>query len=123
MNNKLQQKLFDRFPLMFKDKDLPLTETCMCWGIETGDGWYDLIFDTCLKLDKIVNKDFRFVQIKEKYGGLRMYFYGFYSDEVSKIISEAEDKSENICEVCGNVGKNREKNGWWKTRCNNCNFD
>ena len=51
MNNELQQKLFSEFPLLFRQKDLPKTETAMCWGICTGDGWYDLLYNLCKEIE------------------------------------------------------------------------
>jgi len=35
MKVELQQKLYDKYPLLFTDKDADMRTTCMCWGIET----------------------------------------------------------------------------------------
>jgi len=91
----------------------------MCWGIECGDGWYDLIRSLCLEI-KILDKDskVRAVQVKEKFGGLRFYIdYG--TEEIYNKIDMAEEISFSICEECGKPGKLR--NGeWLKTLCNDC---
>lgn len=34
MNIELQEKLFEKYPKIFRQKDLSMNETCMCWGIE-----------------------------------------------------------------------------------------
>ena len=34
MKKELQDKLYNDFPKIFKQKDLSMKETCMCWGIE-----------------------------------------------------------------------------------------
>lgn len=47
MKSELQEKLFSKYPKIFGDRTKPKTETCMCWGIETGCGWYDLIDVLC----------------------------------------------------------------------------
>ena len=47
MNSELEQKIFDKYPKIFGDRTKPKTETCMCWGLEVGDGWYDLIDVLC----------------------------------------------------------------------------
>ena len=47
MKTELQQKIFDKYPKIFGDRTKPMTETCMCWGLEVGDGWYDLIDILC----------------------------------------------------------------------------
>lgn len=120
MKQKLQEKLFKRFPTMFANKDLLPTESPMYWGIETGDGWFNLIWETCSRIEPLVGESFHFEQIKEKYGGLRMYYSGAITDEGEKIIEEAEEKSQTICEECGKPGENREINGWWATECGKC---
>jgi hypothetical protein len=56
-----------------------------------------------------------FDQIKEKFGGLRIYFSGG-DDYVSGVIGMAEDMSYKLCEVCGNKG-NANKSGWIATLC------
>jgi hypothetical protein len=50
MKQELQEKLFSKYPKIFGDRTKPMTETCMCWGIETGCGWYDLIDTLCESL-------------------------------------------------------------------------
>lgn len=47
MKPELQQKLFDKYPKIFGDRTKPMTETCMCWGLDVGDGWYDIIDTLC----------------------------------------------------------------------------
>ena len=47
MNNELQQKIFDKYPKIFRDHTKSPQETCMCWGLEVGDGWSDLIDILC----------------------------------------------------------------------------
>ena len=47
MKAELQQKLFSKYPKIFGDRTKPMTETCMCWGIETGCGWYEIIDTLC----------------------------------------------------------------------------
>jgi len=66
-----------------------------------------------------------FVQIKEKFGGLRIYVNS--SDlmeedykKVMKIIRNAEDKSYKTCETCGKEGRLRRK-GWMTVECDECN--
>ena len=52
MNKNLEQKLYSRFPLFFRDKDLGVSESCMARGIETSDGWYNLIYLMCLGIEE-----------------------------------------------------------------------
>lgn len=63
----------------------------------------------------------RAAQVKEKFGGLRFYMT-HYTDEMSALIREAEQKAEQTCEVCGVVGESR-GGGWIKTLCDSCATD
>lgn len=56
MNQELQNKLFEKYPKIFGQKDLPMTQTAMCWGISCGDGWYNIIDTLCSFLQGLVDK-------------------------------------------------------------------
>jgi hypothetical protein len=112
----------------------------MCWGCEVGNGWYELLSSVCWRIfqhekniedrkriladqpEKIKAEleyfPVKFDQIKEKYGGLRIYFTGG-DDYVDGIVSMAEEYSYKVCEVCGNSGKPN-KGGWITTLCESC---
>lgn len=96
---------------------------------DVGEGWYDLIAELSHKLEVMIveymkeepEDEFipRAVQVKEKFGGLRFYM-STYLEDMSELIDEAEDKSYEICEICGDVGKVIAKQGWIRTRCMTC---
>lgn len=79
-----------------------------------GNGWYGIIKEIIEK-SIAAGWDKQICQVKEKFGGLRFYINSA-PDEVHKLIREAENKSLEICEVCGNPGKQR-NGGWIKTLC------
>lgn len=116
MNPKLEQKLVKRFPRLFSEYDLPMTQTCMCWGCDCDDGWYSLIYETCERLEKLNDDTISFSQIKEKYGELRIYLNGG-NDKAYDIVDEALEKSHTICEVCSAEGSMCSNGGWYKTLC------
>lgn len=73
------QKMMKQYPLLFHQKNLPMTETCMCWGIQAGEGWYEPLNKLCSTLEEL-NKNYskyririEAEQVKEKYGELRFY--------------------------------------------------
>jgi len=86
------------------------------------DGWRDLVVELDKELRTVV-PDYTLDQCKEKFGGLR--YYVSYSDkcadaDVDKaedIISKYETISAQTCDVCGNAGEIRSKNGWLAARC------
>ena len=95
--------------------------------LECNEGWYPIIFELFNKIQDIIDtypenesyKNFQFSQIKEKYGTLRLYYYGG-DDKIESLIYEYEDKSDSICENCGKLGKMTEKYHWYKTLCDDC---
>jgi hypothetical protein len=56
MKAELQEKLFKEFPLLYGDRNKPMAQTCMCWGIATGDGWFDIIYELSSKLEPLIQK-------------------------------------------------------------------
>jgi len=120
MKQKKQEKLFKKYPQFFKERNLSPMESLMCFGIMCGDGWYKLIDETCEKIKPHTGKSFVFVEIKEKYGGLRIYYCGEIDKKGRDIITKAENKSEKICEECGNPGQIIEINNWYYTLCKKC---
>ena len=88
-----------------------------------GEGWFEILWNLCVSLEGIAkariaegHAPLRVVQVKEKYGSLRMYVDGG-TDEVEDMIDAAEAKSETICEVCGAPGSIHTIRGWDKTLC------
>jgi hypothetical protein len=130
MRNELEKQLVKDFPLCFGDVNKPLTQSLMGFGCECNDGWYQIIHDACQKAEPLIKKwlkdnpnadrDWmpRFSQIKEKFGGLRLYFTT-YPPGFDKIERDAEKKSITTCETCGTPGKIRGQ-GWYYCSCNVC---
>lgn len=56
MKQELQNKLYEKYPKIFGQKDLPMTQTAMCWGISCGDGWYNIIDNLCGHLQNVVDR-------------------------------------------------------------------
>lgn len=135
MKSELQNTLYEKYPQLFINKDKTPMQSPMCFGIEVNDGWYDIISTVCWmikqhednkrwqteykqKEDATYESDYfpvKFDQIKEKYGGLRLYFSGG-DDYVEGLVSMAEAMSYKICDICGNKGQPND-GGWISTRC------
>ena len=104
MKAELQEKLFKDFPKLFAQKDLDMQQTCMCWGIECSDEWFDIIYSVCETLQSMTddNKDIsdkypqvEFTQVKEKFGSLRMY-NNVNSDYVNGVLDLAETMIQKL---------------------------
>ena len=93
---------------------------------ECFEGWMPLLKSLFYTIDKHLQHqeqirkpvDFRIVQIKEKFGCLRVYYEGG-DDYIYGSIRMAENVSSKICERCGNKGEAR-KGSWIKVLCDEC---
>ncbi len=81
--------------------------------LDVGAGWAGLINRAYDLLENYPT--LKVVQVKEKFGGLRIYTDG-YIEEFEKVLRDLEYESFNVCETCGNPGKLR-SGGWYKTLC------
>ena len=107
MNSKLSTQLFLDFPNVFEKLDY----------FECQDGWEPLIRDLALKLYEL---GARAVQIKEKFGILRVYTET-HSADIASALRGAEQASREVCEKCGDWGMLRNNRSWVKTYCDRCN--
>jgi hypothetical protein len=103
------------------------------WGIECGDGWYQLIdrlaHDLENEIEIMVTKDDapktmwpRIAQVKEKFGCLRFYVHGELTDDMRARIRAAQDESAHVCENCGGTGEEY-RDGWVRVLCPACQTD
>jgi hypothetical protein len=49
---ELDKKLVERFPVLYQDRNSPMTQTCMCWGFDCGDGWFEIIWQLSLAIEE-----------------------------------------------------------------------
>jgi len=101
------------------------------FGIECGGGWvklYQPLIDYVNSYNKRHSPESSMMihQVKEKFGGLRFYWAADNVpadtlDGFRKMVEDAEARSWNVCEECG-----EEKEvgildtGWYYTRCREC---
>ena len=87
----------------------------------TGPGWKNLIKELNSKMSEL-DPNYTIEQIKEKFGGLRYYFWSDSenSDKMFKLTIEYEDRSFKICEYCGSEKDVTTEGGWSKTFCKEC---
>jgi hypothetical protein len=43
MKQELDKLLCERYPKMMVNRNKNMQETCMCWGFECGDGWFQIL--------------------------------------------------------------------------------
>ena len=132
MSPEKEKALQDKYPKIFGTSDP--SEPYTVYGIECGDGWYNLLDVLCRNIQS--HLDFKMknletdeekeslqliaTQIKQKYSTLRFYYSGG-DDYTAGLIHMAEAISGMICETCGD--KATVKTGGWVTNlCNSCHI-
>jgi len=129
MKKELQDKLFSKYPKIFKQKDLSIKDTCMAWGIMCNDGWYFIIDELCdfiqgyidcrNRLDDETFPQLEATQVKEKFGSLRFYYIGG-DDTLQGAVHFVENLTNCICEDCGSTEDVKQTKGWIITLCKVC---
>ena len=139
MNEELEEQLYKNHPILFENNEIP---------IEIGDGWFTIIDTLCACLckdfDKI-HKEILFctdeiradqlraklevekdrlplmVQVKEKFGDLRIYYSRTSESAVwiEALVSFAEEMCSRTCNSCGKPGRKIAKEAL-SVVCNGC---
>jgi hypothetical protein len=128
MRQELDKLLCEKYPKMMVNRNKDMMETCMCWGFECGDGWYNILNQLMGNIQHHIdwkNRNGEVVpqvtldQVKEKFGTLRFYYTG--GDEyISGMVTLAEAMSGCTCESCGNPAERDSNGGWVHTICEPC---
>lgn len=56
MTPELDKALCEKYPLIFADRNLGPAESCMSWGFECSDGWYNLIATLCAYIQNKIDQ-------------------------------------------------------------------
>lgn len=105
----LYEGLIQRFPHLFLR-----AEAALYWWPK---GWHPLVVRACELLDQ--NSDRYWIQIKEKFGALRLY-YSPYEEDITKKMYELEQESYSTCMRCSGPSKRISVEGYWCTYCPEC---
>ena len=98
MKRMLQDQLYVKYPKIFVNKDRSMRESCLYFGLECGDGWYDILDHLCAALSYVYSTGFyigdEYVsveppqvvadQIKEKFAELRVYYHLEYPESFNE---------------------------------------
>jgi hypothetical protein len=116
MSPDLEDALLCDFPVLYG-------RALLDGGFRCDDGWEPLIRDLSEKLERdccVYDGEERpyVVQVKEKFGGLRVYV-SHGTSKMYETIRRAEERSTSVCEVCGAEGRTRKHRSayWVKTVC------
>lgn len=56
MQPELEQKLLKAAPYLYTDRYRPPNESCLAFGFECGNGWFDLLMEASVKLEALIVK-------------------------------------------------------------------
>ena len=100
--------------------DPTLQSNLMAFGFSCGEGWYPLIIELLDQLQEISDREEEFdvevLQVKEKFGELRVYV-NYETDEITELIDKYAQRSRITCEVCGETGSMLNYHGWLYVGC------
>ena len=123
--NEFDKEIMNEFPTLFPVNENTKRNTVMLYGLECDAGWNSIIKETLSKLSYF---PIIIAQIKQKFGGLRIYWepnkdvHGEKEDfdKVREIIFEADKKASNTCEWCGKPGSTKGSKNWIRVLCPEC---
>ena len=115
-------ELVDRHPRLFRGQ-IPARS-------HLSPGWFDLVDRLCFDLEALCADDLplRVVQVKEKFGTLRVYVRPSAEGVSTTLLARAqalcqsaEEQSESLCEGCGAPSAlHQSALRWWNTLCARC---
>ena len=88
MREELDKQLCEKYPLIFRDRHGNMQTTAMCWGICTGDGWYNIIDTLC----GLLTNEYR--QAKSRYEYLMEIGVGNVLYGTKTVTQEAVDEAK-----------------------------
>ena len=112
-----------KYPEVFGEPPFDIRTTLIPFGFECSKYWYPVLEKGFADISEIIKRDgiegFHITQVKEKFGGLRVYC-NFYTDEIDKVINRMEEEVSHICEECGSTEGHLITRGWMQTLCPVC---
>ena len=100
-----------------------MQQTCMCWGLQIGKGWYPLIDELCTNIQANVDsrgiRQIEATSVKEKSSSLR-FSVNYYDEQIDKLIRKTQYKASQTCVKCSSPGDEVEHHGWGEILCDDC---
>lgn len=133
--NNIDFAIIEKYPEVFGAMPFDSTTSLMEYGFECGSGWTPILEDLFEKISFIVKRDnlinFRVLQVKEKFGDLRIYTDNS-TEEIKFLIMVAEKLCSVSCSECGELSSHTTKCGspdrdqakrrWISNLCEKCSI-
>ena len=102
MKQELDKLLCEKYPKMMVNRNKPMQETCMCWGFDCGDGWFNI-------LDQLMGNIQHHIDWKEKQKRWAMEYNEMAAqvkagnfdlfEETNKSLASEEYKNKRLAEI------------------------
>jgi hypothetical protein len=103
MDSQKTNRLYERFPHLYRERTAPLESSKMAWGFQCDNGWYKIIYDMSQRIEKLSTDDEYAPAITEvsrnKDGTLYVEARNL-TPPIADIIATAKESSRLICERC-----------------------
>jgi hypothetical protein len=94
-------------------------------SLEFYQGWFPIVVGLCTEIDRVLGEHrarFHWVQIKEKFGVMRLHFDlegapELLRKKLQELVSQAGRESTRCCMVCGEAGRVSQQSVWMVTVC------
>ena len=120
MRKQLEREIISTCPSLYKGVHLPPTKCYIHKGFECGNGWFEILKETSLEIEKLLKKMPKkerrsnyAMHVISKHGCLRIYMSNI-NQKIESILSSLVSKSLTVCESCGEEGFRDDNN---MTRC------
>jgi hypothetical protein len=80
-------------------------------------GWWGIVDDA---IDKLKTANVEIQRVKQKIGGLRIYFAPYDRELDDVVVGHAAHKCAETCEICGAPGTKDTRRYWIMTVCERC---
>jgi len=102
MKQELDKLLCERYPKMMVNRNKDMKETCMCWGFECGDGWFNILDQLMGDIQHHIDwkekqrkwaMDYNEMAAQAKAGNFELF------EEANKSLTDEEYKNEKLAEI------------------------
>jgi hypothetical protein len=102
MKQELDKLLCEKYPKMMVNRNKPMQETCMCWGFECGNGWFNILDQLMGNIQHHIDWkekqrkwaiDYNYLAAQCKAGNFNAF------EEANKNLTDEEYKNKKLAEI------------------------
>ena len=104
MDSQKTNRLYERFPHLYRERTAPLESSKMAWGFQCDDGWHKIIYDMSQKIKKISGDGEHtpaITEISRNEDGTLYVSVRNLTPPIADIVATAVEHSRLTCERCG----------------------